>query len=384
MQCIQSRRARLYKRIAYIIAPMKIAITGLVNAGKTTVFNALTGQAVETTLYATTSGEPNMGVVKVPDPRIDKLTEIFNPKKTANSTVHYVDYLGLTKGDMKQNRLVGEHLKDADALLHVVRAFEDDAVVHPLEKVDPINDINTIEIELLFGDIDLVERRIVGIAKAKKRGNQPENPDEEKALEKCKAALDAEKPLREVEFSEDEQKAMRHLQFMSIKPMIVALNIAEDDLGSDKTAALVKEAQAVFGDESSVTVTAMSGKVEMDIAELPADEAREFLDDLGIDEPALNKLIRVSYENVGLISFFTVGEDEVKAWSIKTDTDAVNAAGKIHSDIQRGFIRAEVVSYDDFITAGSLSKARDVGTLRLEGKTYLVKDGDIINFRFNV
>jgi len=364
---------------------MKIGITGLSNSGKTTVFNALTGQNIETTAYANSAGEPNMGMVKVPDSRIDTLSGIFKPKKTVHSTVQYIDYIGLTKGDMKQNKLVFEFIKDADALVHVVRAFQDDAVPHPLEKVAPLSDIATVETELIFGDLELVERRLSGIETSIKKGKKPATDHEEKALRKCIAALEAEKALRDVEFTAEDIAATRHLQFMSIKPMIVALNIHEKDIGGEATAALIKEAEEYFRAKgSSATVLAMSGKVEMEIAELPAEEAAEFLKDLGIEEPALNRLIRHSYESVGLISFFTVGEDEVRAWTIDRGDSALEAAGKIHSDIQRGFIRAETVSYEDFMEAGTLAACRDKGTMRLEGKTYEVRDGDIINFRFNV
>jgi GTP-binding protein YchF len=364
---------------------MKIGITGLSNSGKTTVFNALTGKNIETTAYANTGGEPNMGMVKVPDSRVDNLSGIFKPRKTTHSTVQYIDYIGLTKGDMKQNKLVFEFIKDADAIVHVVRAFEDEAVPHPLEKVDPLSDISTVETEMIFGDMELVERRLKGIETAIKKGKKPPTDHEEKALKKCQEALEAEKALRDVEFTVEDIAATRHLQFMSIKPMIVALNIHEDDLGGEATSALIKEAEAYFESKgSSATVLALSGKVEMEIAELPSDEAVAFLEDLGIEEPALNRLIRHSYESVGLISFFTVGEDEVRAWTINKGDDALEAAGKIHSDIQRGFIRAETVSYEDFIEAGTLAACRDKGTMRLEGKTYEVRDGDIINFRFNI
>ena len=341
---------------------------------------------METTAYATTSGDPHMGMVKVPDARVTELSAIFKPKKTSPSTVHYVDHLGLTKGDLKQNRQVFELVKDSDALVHVVRAFEDEAVAHPHDKIDPLSDIATVEIELVFGDLELVERRIRAIDVNKKKGNKPANPEEEKVLIRCKDLLESEKPLRDMEFAPEEARAIRHLQFMSIKPMIVVLNISEDALGTDETASLVKSAEEYYGEGSAAAVLAMCGKVEMEIAELEEEERTLFLDDLGIEEPALNRLIRISYAHVGLISFFTVGEDEVKAWSLNKGADALEAAGKIHSDIQRGFIRAETVSYDDFVGAagGSLSAARDKGVMRLEGKTYEVQDGDIINFRFNV
>lgn len=362
---------------------MKIAITGLANSGKTTVFNALTGLHVETTIYTTTGGEPNLGTVKVPDPRIETLVGIFKPKKISPSTVQYVDFMGLTKGDMKQNRSVFEFVKDSDALVLVVRAFEDPSIVHPLDRIDPVGDVATMETELLFGDMELVERRLEGMELQAKKGKKP-NEDEKKVLLKCKEALDAERPLREVEFTEDEDKAIRHLQFMTSKPETVVLNIGEQDLNSPRAKEIEDAVKAYYAGKTKVTVLSMCGKAEMDISELPPEDAKAFLDDLGITEPALHRLINVSYATVGLISFFTVGEDEVKAWAIKKGTDALHAAGKIHSDIQRGFIRAEVVSCEDFLRLGGMAEARDKGLLRLEGKTYEVRDGDIINFRFNV
>lgn len=362
---------------------MKIGITGLSNSGKTTVFNALTGMGVETTTYANTGGEPNMGTVKVPDSRIEKLTEIFKPKKITYSTVQYIDYIGLTKGDMKQNKQVFEFVKDADALVHVVRAFGDESVAHPLGKLDPMADVITVESELLFGDIELIERRLESMELGKKKGKKPDEA-EQRVLTKCKEALESETPLRDLELSEDELKAVRHLQFMTIKPEVVAINLDESDLNSDKAKALEQSIAQYYKGSKAVTVLTLCGKVEMDLAGMPADEARAFMDDLGIAEPALKRLIRVSYDKVGLISFLTVGPDEVRSWAIRMGTTALLAAGKIHSDIQRGFIRAETVSYEDFIREGGMNECRDKGLLRLEGKTYIVQDGDIINFRFNV
>jgi GTP-binding protein YchF len=363
---------------------MKIAVTGLSNSGKTTVFNALTGLSVETTVYPTTGGEPHIGVVKVPDPRLERLSEIFKPKKTTPATVEYIDYIGLTKGDMKQNRKVFEFIKDADALLHVVRAFRDEAVAHPLGGVDPRRDAAAFEAELLFGDLELVERRLETMELAAKKGKK-QNEAEGKALLKCRKALEGETALRDAEFTGDELKAMRHLQFMSIKPLVVLVNIDEGDLNTERAAGLREAVEGFYADKSSVSVLSLCGKVEMEIAELPPEERRAFLDDLGIEEPALGRLIRVSYGLLGLNSFFTVGGDEVKAWAIEKGTEALAAAGKIHTDIQRGFIRAEVVAYEDFIASGgSMPAAREKGLVRLEGKTYQVRDGDIINFRFNI
>jgi len=357
---------------------MKIAIAGLSNSGKTTIFNALTGLSVETTVYPTTGGEPHYGVVDVPDPRVDRLAEIYRPRKKTYSKIEYIDYLGLTKGDPKQNRSVLEFLKDADALVHVVRAFADGAVAHPLGGVDPARDASALRAELILADLELVERRLESMEQASKKGKKP-NEAERAALLKCREALENEVPLRSAEFTEDDFLAMRHLQFMTLKPEIIVLNISEGEIGSPRTAELQEKLRVLGG-----PVVALSGKVEMEIAELPPVERKAFLEDLGIEEPALNRLIKVSYEHVGLISFLTVGEDEVRAWAIKKGTDAVNAAGKIHSDIQRGFIRAEVVSYDDFVSAGNMAQARERGHLRLEGKSYIVRNGDIINFRFNV
>lgn len=361
---------------------MKIAITGLGNSGKTTIFNALTGLNLETTVYATVSVEPHTGVVKVPDRRIDRLADIYNPKKITYATVEYVDYIGLTKGDVVQNRKVFDLVKDAEAVVHVVRGFYDEAIVHPLGNVDPLRDAETVELEMIFGDLELVDKRLERMEQDIRRGKKPDEA-EKKLLARCKEALEAERPLRDLEFSDEEQKAMSHLQFMSIKPEVVLLNVGEADLHSEKTAARIAALKDVFKGRQ-VSVQGLCGKIEMEIVQLPPEEASAFLEDLGIEEPALNKLISVSYSLLGLISFLTSGEDEVRAWTIKRGISAQKAAGRIHSDIERGFIRAEVISYDDFMAQGSMSAARDKGLLRLEGKTYEVKDGDIINFRFNV
>ena len=361
---------------------MKIAIIGLANSGKTTIFNALTGLNLETTIYPTVTAEPHIGVVKVPDVRLDKLTEIYNPKKTTHATVEYVDYIGLTKGDMVQNRKVFDFIKDADAIVHVVRAFEDDSVTYPMESINPRRDAETIELEMIFGDLELVDKRLERMEQGLKRGKKPDET-EKKILTKCKEILEKETALRDIDFSEEEQKTMRNLQFMSIKPGLVVLNVGEHDLDSEKTKAITSELEKFFKGRQ-VKVLSLCGKIEMEIAQLSPEEAKAFLDDLGIAEPALNKLIHVSYDLLGLISFLTVGEDEVRAWTIARGMNAQKAAGKIHSDIERGFIRAEAVSYNDFIAHGNMAGAREKGLLRLEGKTYEVKDGDIINFRFNV
>lgn len=361
---------------------MKTAIIGLANSGKTTIFNALTGLGLETTSYPTLAGDSHTGIVRVPDPRLDRLTEIFRPKKTTQATVEYVDYLGLTKGDMEQNRKVFDLIKDVDAIVHVVRAFDDEAVMHPLGSVAARRDAETVELEMIFGDLELVEKRLARMDEGAKRGRKPDEV-EQKMLLRCKGFLENETALRDVDFTDEEQKAMRSLQFMSIKPQLIVLNVAEDVIASEETQALTAAVEGVFTGRG-VRVLSLCGKIEMEIAQLDAEEAAVFLEDLGIAEPALNRFIRLSYDLLGLISFLTAGEDEVRAWTIKKGTDAQRAAGKIHSDIERGFIRAEVTAYTDFMAHGSFAGARDKGLVRLEGKTYEVKDGDIINFRFNV
>jgi ribosome-binding ATPase len=361
---------------------MKTAIIGLANSGRTTIFNALTGLNLEVTTFPTLAGDPHTGMVKVPDARITRLAEIFRPRKTTHATVEYIDHLGLTKGDQEQNRKVFDLIRDADAIVHVVRAFADEAIVHPLGSVNPRRDAETVEMEMIFGDLELVEKRLSRMEEGAKRGKKPDEV-EKQLLVKCKEALEKETALRDLEFTEEEQKAMRALQFMSIKPQLVVLNVAEEEMGSAGTGAVAGELSGFFTGRQ-VRVLNLCGKIEMEIAQLPPDEAEAFLEDLGIAEPALNKLIHLSYQLLGLISFLTAGEDEVRAWTIRKGTDAQRAAGKIHSDIERGFIRAEVVAYDDFIAHGSLPAAREKGLVRLEGKTYEVKDGDIINFRFNV
>ncbi|MGD0283359.1 MAG: redox-regulated ATPase YchF, partial [Dissulfurispiraceae bacterium] len=341
---------------------------------------------LDTAIYPTISGEPNFGVVKVPDKRIDSLAEIYKPKKITYASVEYVDYIGLTKGDVAQNRKVFDLIKDVDAIVHVVRAFENDSVSHPLNDINPLRDIETLELEFVFGDLEFVDKRLERMEEGAKKGKKP-NEAEKKLLLKCKDTLEKEIPLRNTSFDEEEQKLMRPLQFISTKPEVIVINAAESDLNSGKTNTLrsvVEQYVSEKGIAGTTKVLTLCGKIEMEIAQLSADEAKAFLEDLGIEEPALNKLIKVSYDLLGLISFLTAGEDEVRAWTITKCTWAQRAAGKIHSDIERGFIRAEVVSYDDFIADGGMSGARDKGHLRLEGKTYEVKDGDIINFRFNV
>ena len=370
---------------------MKLTITGFSNSGKTTVFNALTGLNLPVTTYPTlitAETEPHFGVVKIPDPRIDRLTSIYKPKKTAYATVEYIDYPGITSGgDAAQNSKVFNLIKDADAIVHVVRVFEDEAIMHPLGKADPLRDVKTFETELIFGDLEFVEKRLERMEEASKKGKKQDEAGKHLLL-KCKKTLEEEISLRDIDFNEEEKKLMLPYQFLSVMPGIIVLNIDEKDLNSDKIKNLQQGIEAYFkkkGQSAVPPVLTLCGKIEMEIAQLPQDESKAFLDDIGIDEPAMNRLCRVSYEALGLISFFTVGQDEVKAWTIKKGTIAQTAAGKIHSDIEKGFIRAEVIGFDDFVLSDeSMVKAKEKGLVRLEGKTYPVKDGDIINFKFNV
>ncbi|MEN8263292.1 MAG: redox-regulated ATPase YchF [Nitrospirota bacterium] len=370
---------------------MKLTITGFSNSGKTTVFNALTGLELETTTYPTSISaevESHIGVVKVPDARVDKLAAIYDPKKVTFATVEYIDYLGITSGgDSTQNSKVFNLIKDSDAIVHVVRVFEDESILHPMNSVDPVRDVMSFEDELILGDLELVEKRIETIEKQEKRGKKQDTSDKQFLL-KCRKALEDEISLRDIEFNDEEKRLMLPYQFLTTMPGIIVLNINENDINSDKTGELQSKVKAYFKDKGKGVVPrilTLCGKIEMEIAQLPAEEAEMFLEDLGIEQPAMHRLCRVSYEALGLISFLTVGEDEVRAWTIKNGTIAQKAGGKIHSDIERGFIRAETVSFDDFISSGeSMAAVKEKGLARLEGKTYEVRDGDIINFKFNV
>jgi GTP-binding protein YchF len=373
---------------------MKLIITGFSNSGKTTVFNTLTGLALETTTYPTSiSAEvgPHIGVVKIPDARIDTLSSIYEPKKTTYATVEYIDFLGITSasagGSVSQNTKVFSLIRDADAIVHVVRAFEDESIIHPMNSVNPIRDVASFEDELIFGDLELVEKRLEKIEEQERKGKKQDKTDKQLLL-KCKKTLEEETSLRDIGFDDEEKRLMLPYQFLTTIPEIIVLNINEEDINTDKVKELRNRIETYFKEKGRGTVPpviTLCGKIEMEIAQLPQDEAKAFLDDLGIEESAMRRLCHVSYNALGLISFFTVGQDEVRAWTIKKGTHAQQAAGKIHSDIERGFIRAETVGFDDFISSdGSMPAVKEKGLARLEGKTYTVKDGDIINFKFNV
>jgi ribosome-binding ATPase len=361
---------------------MKIGIIGLPNSGKTTVFNALTGGSAETAAYSSGTLEPNLATVKVPDPRLHVLAGMYKPKKVTFADVQYIDVAGLSGGARESGGLSPaflNYISQVDALLHVVRAFEDPNVPHPQETVDPRRDIETVDLELAFSDLAIIERRLQRLNGeiGKTAGKEKELRIQERdVLQRLQAGLEADVPIRDAELAPDEEKMLRGYQFLSAKPLLIVLNIGEDQLNSP--------ALQIDYPHHKSAVVALAGKVEAEIAQLDAEDARAFLDDLGIEAPARDRAIGASYDLLGLISFLTAGPDEVRAWPISKGLPALEAAGAIHSDIQRGFIRAEVVAYDDLIAAGSMAEAKKRGTVRMEGKTYIVQDGDICNFLFNI
>lgn len=360
---------------------MKIGIIGLPNSGKTTVFNALTRGTIETAAFSSGQIEPNIATVKVPDPRLDRLAAMYKPQKLTPADVQYIDVAGMNSGARTTGGLSPQflnYISQVDALMHVVRAFEDDAVPHPEESISPSRDIAAVELELIFSDMAIIERRLTRLRGevTKMSGKERETRQVElDALERLFAGLESEQPIRTQELSDEERKVLRGFQFLSAKPLLVIVNIGEDQITSPPTFDYA-------GPNTALVV--LSGKVEAELAQLDDADAAAFMDDLGITAPARNRAITASYSMLGLVSFLTAGADEVRAWTIRAGTPAVEAAGTIHSDLQRGFIRAEVIAFDDLMAAGDMVAAKKAGTLRLEGKTYIVKDGDITNFLFNV
>lgn len=357
---------------------MKVALCGFEKTGKTTLFNALTGLNIETTLAPTPENIIHEGVATVLDERITALSKIFKPKKTTYATIEYLDLPGLSKNDAKKNQKILEIIKEVDLIIHVIRAFDDEATRHPFGDINPERDIRKFQSEILLSDYLLVEKRIERIEQNIKRGLK-ENPSLLELFKKLKDQIEKEQPLKDFPFSDDEKKLLLPYKFLSTKPIIQVINHNEN-LSKELLDDLKKMKESV----KSCPVITLCAKIEKEIRELPIEERSEFLKELGIEEAAFEKLVRESYALLGYISFFTVGEDEVRAWTIKNGMTAKEAGGRIHSDIEKGFIRAEVVSYKDFMELGDFKKVKDKGLLRLEGKTYIVKDGDIMNFRFNV
>jgi ribosome-binding ATPase len=356
---------------------MKAGILGLSLVGKSTLFQLLTG-----TPAATAGGRPEarLGIARVPDARVAGLATIFQPKKSTLATVEYVDVPGVAKGE-GQTLVDLPALRGVDAFVHVVRAFESDTVPHPDGSVDPRRDAEVLELELILADHGTVERRLERLEANIKKAHKAEDVSEKALFLRLKETLEAEKPLRELALSEDERKRLRGYALLSEKPLLLVVNVGEDAI---RDPGPVMAGLRAFAERPRVALCAVSAPIEAEMAELPAEDARVFREDLGLAEPGLDRVIRSTYELLGLISFLTAGEDECRAWTISRGTKAPQAAGAIHSDIERGFIRAQVVAYDDLLTAGSLAACRDKGTLRLEGREYLVRDGDVIEFKFNV
>ena len=362
---------------------LEVGIVGLPNVGKSTLFNAITKAGAEAANYPFCTIEPNVGVVAVPDGRLDVLTKLYSSKKTTPALVRFVDIAGLVKGASKGEGLGNkflEHIRQVDAIAHVVRCFADENITHVADTIDPLRDIDTIQTELCLADLDVVDKRLAKVAKLLKSGSK-EARAEADILERVKVSLDAAKPARSLNLTADELTLIRDANLLTLKPVLYVANVAEDELTSENAnVAKVRKLAAAEGAQ----VVVICAKVEAEIAELDADEAKEFLADLGLDASGLDRLIHAAFDLLGLMTFLTAGADECRAWTIAKGTPAVKAAGKIHSDIERGFIRAEIVNYDDLIRLGSITAARDKGLVRLEGKDYIMQDGDITYFRFNV
>jgi len=359
---------------------LRAALIGFGQTGKTTLFQLMTS-AREPSRAAHGKAEATIGISKVPDARLDRLTTMYNPKKRVPATIEFADLAMPVQAGAAQALVDVAAYKNADALVHVVRAFNDPTVAHPSGSVNPARDAQAMEDELILADLGLTERRLERVEKDLKKGKSSELERERAVLTQCKAALEEGRPLRSLDLQGDDLKRLRGFQFLSAKPLLIVLNVDEADVAGDTRTAAEKAGLTAFLSHAATGAVAVCAKIELEIAQLEPADAAAFLADLGLKESGLDRVIRASYELLGYISFFTVGEDECRAWSIPRNLTAPVAAGEIHSDIQRGFIRAEVVTYDALITRGSMAACRDHGEVRLEGKDYIVVDGDIINFR---
>ncbi len=365
---------------------MKLGIVGLPNVGKSTLFNSLTKAGAESANYPFCTIDPNVGIVPVPDERLKLLGDMYNSKKVTPAVIEFVDIAGLVKGASKGEGLGNQFLsniREVDAIVHVVRCFEDTNVIHVDGSVNPLRDIETINLELIFSDLEVLERRIAKVTKAARMDKT--YAKELALLERLKEHLEGGKAAKAMELEdEDEATLMKDFNLLTSKPVIYAANVAEDDLMDDGASNAMVASVREFAKEENSEVFVICAQIEQEISELDDDEKAMFLEELGLSESGLEKLIKASYKILGLMSYLTAGEDETRAWTIKIGTKAPQAAGKIHSDFERGFIKAEVVNYKDLLEQGSLSAAKEKGLVGIEGKEYVVKDGDVILFRFNV